>query len=372
MKEPIRILHVVPDLAYGGVEKMVLNCYGRLDHSKYVFDFVTHGAFSDYHQSVVDQGCAVYYCQTIGRLGYKGYKKQIQSVLSVKDYDIVHVHPGHLTGIYARIFSSLGAKKIICHAHTTKCVNRAHTLFMPLFRHWSRRYSDALIACGAEAGRFCFGGAPFHLLPNGIDTRLYGSVTAEDIDKTRAELGIAEDAFVVGHVGHFSAPKNHSYIVRIIRDFVERCPKAVFVLVGDGPLKPEIEDAVATIGKMDNVVFTGVRNDIPILMRVFDVFILPSLHEGLPIVGVEAQAAGTPCLFSETIDASLNLGAAFVSFLPIEGGTEPWTNALDDVRSKSGLRIDFEKAHRALAESGYDVEVSAQRLADIYRSLLSR
>ncbi len=373
MDRRIKVLHVVPDLAYGGVEKMILNYYGEIDRSRYIFDYVTHGAESPYHQKLLDDGSRIYYCKTIGALGYFGYKRQVKEKICFKEYDIIHVHIGHGVGLYAKIFGDIGAKCIVCHAHTTRCVNPKHRCLMPLFRRWTARYGNRLLACGEEAGRFCFGGKPFEVIPNGIDFDLYKNVSSDNMADLKKEFGIPEDAFVVGHVGHFSAPKNHPFVVELIAAYSKIYPDVYFVLIGDGPTKEAIMRSVPqTTMAQGKVIFPGVRNDIPVWMRMFDAFILPSLHEGLPVVAIEAQAAGTPCLISSTVDCSLDTGLGLVGFLPIDKGSDCWIDALESIRRSRGRRKDTDTIHRALIESGYDVKVSAKRLTVVYDSLMRK
>ena len=152
-EKKIKILQVIPVFAYGGVEKVVMNYYSNLDHDKYSFDFITHGTSAPYVNRLLDDGCKIYEIQTIGAGGISNYKKQLVENLDIRIYDIVHIHLGHLTGLYAKVFREIGAKKIICHAHTTKCVNRKHVLFMPIFRWLTKRYADCRIACGKESGK---------------------------------------------------------------------------------------------------------------------------------------------------------------------------------------------------------------------------
>ncbi len=369
MDNKIKVLHIVPDMAYGGVEKIVLNYYEQLDHNKFTFDYVTHGGVEEYHQSLIDGGSKIYYFKTIGRLGYIKYKEQVKNSINLTEYDIVHIHTGHLTGLYASVFKKLKAKRIICHAHTTKCVNSSHKLMMPFFRFLSVYCSDELMTCGEDAGRFCFGKSAFHLLTNGIDFDLYSKVSVDDVCNLKKALGIKEDSFVIGNVAHFSTQKNHKFIAKLVKEYTKVFPNAVFVLVGDGPLKPEIESSVK---ENNNVIFTGVRSDIPVLMKAFDVFILPSLFEGLPVVSIEAQAAGTPCLISATVDQRLNINAGYVRFLDINSGCDAWIDALEYIRNDTSLRVSDDKIYKALTESGYEVKTSAKHLEKVYDLLMEK
>lgn len=368
MNSCIKVLHIVPDLAYGGVEKVILNYYEYLDHEKFAFDFVTHGNVYDYHKEIIDSGCRIFYFQSMGKIGYREYKKQAEKHIPFDQYDIIHIHVGHLTGVYASIFKKLGKCKIICHAHTTMCVNRWHKVFMPFFRLLSVMYSDALIACGKAAGKYCFGKARLFLIPNGLNFDLFRNVTNEDVDRLKAEFGIKSNTLVVGHIGHFSKQKNHSFLVKIIHDYVRQNNNVKFVLVGDGPERVCIESAIKANGDGAYVAFAGVRKDIVALMKMFDVFVLPSLFEGLPVVGVEAQAAGTPCVFSDTIDTAVCISKGYCEFIPIDKGSDRWVKAIN--RASTCGRNTNEDAYDALCENGYEIKAGASKLVEVYDYLV--
>ena len=362
----MKILQVVPLLGFGGVEKMLINYFDHIDHNEIMFDFISHSDHpEEYHKKLIDSGCKIYYLKTIGKLGFSGYKKQIQDNIDIKSYDIVHVHVGHLTGVYAKVFRALGAKKIICHAHTTKCVNYKHSLAMPVLRYMANKYSDRRLACGNEAGRYCFGNGDFTILPNGLDYKEFNDISDEKINSLKDEFGISDNDLVVGHIGHFSAQKNHKFIVDIIKQCVSENKNLKFILVGEGPLKENIEESVKNNSNSDNVIFTGVRSDVNALMHIFNVFILPSLFEGLPLVGIEAQAAGTKCLFSNTIDKTVDVGAGLAIFLPIDKGACPWT---DKLLQSAPTKVDAGLVFERLVKSGYEINHAAAKLAEFYRS----
>lgn len=364
----MKILHVVPTLGYGGVAKVVTNYYEQLDHEKIQFDIITHGGVEDYHEKLIQEGSKIYYFSTLGKVGRKGYKKQIKENINLKDYDIIHIHVGHLTGVYAMFFKKLGAKRVICHAHTTRCVNVRHSKIMPLFRYLAIHYSDARIACGYDAGEFCFGHKKYEIIPNGISFQKINTINEEKVRALRTELDIKENQFVVGHVGAFVAPKNHSFLVDVIHEYLKKNKNAVFVLVGDGILREEIEKKVRNNGDEHSVIFTGIRNDVYAFMKMFDVFILPSMHEGLPVVGIEAQASGTHCLLSENIDKTVDIHAGLVKFLPINNGTKKWVDALLLLRNNN-KKISGKNIYNCLKNSGYEITESVSKLVNIYYTL---
>lgn len=369
MRSIIRILHVVPELGYGGVEKIVRSYYEHMDHAKFVFDFVTHGKIEDYHQQMINQGSKIYYFKTVGTIGITGYKKQIKAQIDLQKYDAIHIHVGHVVGVYAFLYKCCGAKIIISHAHVSACLNSKQKYLMPLFRIMTMLFSDKLIACGKDAGKFCFGKAKYTILPNGLNYNAYKSITRDDIDRLKAEFGVNDDTLLVGHVGRFSKQKNHSFLAEVIHSFVVENKNVKFILVGDGPDRETIEQTIKANGDGEYVVFAGVRNDVAALMKMFDVFVLPSLFEGLPIVGIEAQAAGTPCIFSDTIDKAVCICRDYCEFVPIDKGTDLWVDAIKEMRNYG--RNNDSNIYSALCENGYEISKTALRLEEIYNALTS-
>lgn len=370
MKKIVNVLHVVPELGYGGVEKVVRNYYEHIDHKKYKFDYVTHGTVEKYHSEMKNQGSNIFYLKTIGQVGINGYKRQIKEQLDLTQYDIVHIHTGTVTGVYAYLFKYCGAKKIISHAHVAKTPNPKQKYIMPILRIVANIFSDRRVACGQEAGRFCFGKSNFHFLPNGIDYGLYRKISETEIDTTKKMLGISENTYVIGHVGRFSKQKNQIFLTGIIHEYLKQNCNTKFVLVGDGPDREQIESIVKENGDSDNVIFTGVRNDVPVLMKTFDLFLLPSLFEGLPVVGIEAQAAGLQCLFSDTIDKTVNLFQNNCSFLPINEGVSCWLKEIN-YRRKNTNKISTEEIYNILFRNGYEISSTVDELCKIYNGLIN-
>lgn len=365
----INVLQVVPTLGYGGVAKVVNNYYEAIDHEKYHFDFVTHGGVEDYHAGLVNSGSKIYYFKTVGKVGLRKYCRQINSSLDLSAYDIVHIHTGDITGIYAKIYRKSGAKKIICHAHTTRAVSRFHKLFEGILRKMALQNADMTMACGYEAGDYCFGKGNYVLLPNSINFESFNRITDEQISNVKKELQIADDAYVIGHIGLFSPVKNHSFLLSVARDYISKHDNSVFVLCGNGPLYDTIKENVFQNGLNNNVILTGVRNDVNVLMHMFDVFVLPSLHEGLPMVGIEAQTAGVKCLLSDQIDHRVDIGCNLCSFLPIDKGPESWAEALERTYSNQSI-ISGEEIKKALKSHGYDISSTREILTASYESLV--
>lgn len=364
----INVLQVVPTLGYGGVAKVVLNYYKVIDHDKYHFDFITHGGEEDFHSDLIHDGCKLNYFLTIGKIGFRNYISQIKANVSVESYDVVHIHTGDITGVYAKAFKMCGAKKVICHAHTTKAVSKSHILFERILRHMALKYSDCAMACGYEAGDYCFGKNKYIVLPNGIDFDSFNSVDKEQIEGVRASLGIPNGFFVVGHVGFFSPPKNHYFLFEIAKSYVKLHPNSVFVFCGKGPRFEDIKRMIEEEGLESKILLTGVRNDINVLFHLFNVFVLPSLHEGLPVVGIEAQTSGLMCLISDKVDHQVDIGCNLCQFISIDQGISPWIQSLESIQANPTV-CDPKEIREGLKRHNYDIVSTRNILTETYNSL---
>lgn len=215
------------------------------------------------------------------------------------------------------------------------------------------RYATGGLAVSRSAAEDLFGAnwesdARWRILRLGIDL----SPFRESVDraKTRAELGIPENAYVIGHVGRFSAEKNHSFLVDIATEVARRKENTWLLLVGDGPLRSRIEKQVATVKMRSRTLFAGTRNDTARLMEAIDVFVFPSLYEGLPLALVEAQAAGVPCVVSDVIGPEVDVLPSLVHRVSLRKPASLWADQTIAAQ-ESSQRISRKEA-LAAAESG--------------------
>ena len=365
-----KILQIVPALYSGGVGSFLLNYYRRFDRELFQFDFVTHFDESeDVDKDPLMDGTAVYYFKHQHELGTLNYIRQFKKVIKEGDYDLVHIHNGHLTGLLAMICKWYSAKKTVCHAHTTRCMSRKVEKLMPAFRWMSRSFSNRLMACGHDAGVFCFGTENFVVIPNCVDFEYYKKSSNEEIDKLKEDLGIKKNSFVVGCVAQFTPQKNHTYLIKVFKEIHERNVNSVLVLVGNGELMDRVKKQVCDLGISDNVIFAGLQRNIPSFLSLFDAFLLPSIHEGLPVVAAEAQAMGLKCIFSENIDHTCDRNVGLMTFLPIsEDAISAWVDA-------TFLSIAYpnrEQIMHQFAADCYDINAGTKLLQSEYLKLLSQ
>ena len=364
-----KVLHIVPALYSGGVGSFLLNYYRGFDKDLFTFDFVTH--FDEKIRVLADSlmsTSTVYYFRQQHEIGTLAYVRQYKDVIKNGNYDIVHIHNGHLTGLLAMICKIYGAKRVTCHAHTTRCMSPKLEGFMWVFRWMCRAFSNRLYACGHDAGVFCFGTDNFKIIPNGIDFNLYQRSSDEDIMRLKQTFNISQDAFVVGSVAQFTQPKNHTYLIKVFKSILEVRPNSVLLLVGDGDLKKVVEAQVEEYGIQQNVIFAGFQTEIPKFLSAFDVFLLPSIHEGLPVVAAEAQALGVKCVFSKHIDNTCDRKVGLMTFLPItDDSIIDWVT--ESLRTSKCLdRSDIIKHY---IEDCYDLTEGTMLLQREYLELLN-
>lgn len=365
----IRVLHIVPRLDLTGVSKFILHHWARMDKSVFVFDFVNHGGSENFHSELLSEGCKIYNLPFPHEVGNKAYLNLLKDTIKKGQYDIIHIHTGHYTGFIAmmcRVWSF--NSKIICHAHTTRCMNPSHEKVMPIFRILARTFANKLFACGHEAGIFCFGkNANFDEMHNSVDLSVFKRQPENEIIKLRESLHIPKGVKVIGHIGAYTAQKNHFYLLKIVERYIKRNRSSVFVLLGVGPDFNKIVDKSKEMGIYDSIRFVGSQKNVPLYLSLFDAFILPSVHEGLPVVSAEVQALGLKTIFSDTIDHTCDLGLGIMSFVPIDDNSlDKWCDAIDasiEKPSPANIKDAFEKTR-------YEIISSVKYLSQSYKLLL--
>jgi glycosyltransferase EpsF len=359
----IKILHIVPTLGYGGISKVILNYRDRIDQSKFNFSFLTHGSKEDFHEELVNQGAKIFYLKSIGKQGIFKYARNIKEIIKIDNFDIVHIHMSHLNGLFSYILHWNGVKNIITHAHSAKLPIKKHFLFLPILRYLNYKYSSRQIACGDDAGRFCYKKYPFIVINNGID---YNSYRISIIDKPnlRKSIGLADNSVLIGHVGASIEQKNHKFIVEYFKVISKHLLDSYLVLVGDGPLKGKIMDSFDS-ETLKRVFFLGKRDDVYSIMKQLNIFILPSLFEGLPVVGIEAQAAGLNCLISDKVDKNVDINLGLITFLPIRNSYSEWVK-ITLQKIENPVSVSEKEIIQALDNNGYNLSTTKKILETIY------
>lgn len=368
MAEPIRILHVLGCLNRGGAETMVLNIYRAIDRSKVQFDFIIHTYDKcDYNDEIRELGGKIYSVPRYTGKNHFEYKKAWNEFfIKHPEYRIVHGHMRSTAAIYLNI-----AKKYdivtIAHSHSTasrgNAVEAAIKNFMQLL---IRRTADYLFACSVEAGKWLFGKKAikknnFMVIKNAIDADKY-VFNEKKRNEIRKKLNIKNE-FVIGHVGSFSQPKNHKFIVEIFNEINKQNKNVILLLIGDGKLKKIIENQILMFGINDNVILTGVVTNVYDYLQAMDAFLFPSLYEGVPFALIEAQAAGLKIIASDKITYG-NKVTNLVDFVSLHESKSYWAyKVLQCAANYERKNMYFE-----ILKAGFDVKENAKFLEEFYLS----
>lgn len=375
--KPIRILHIVGGMTRGGIETWLMHVLRHLDPQQFRLDFLVHtDQPCAYDEELQRFGCQLHRCPHPDRPWQ--YARQFREILRRQGpYQIVHSHVHHFSGLPLRIAAQQGVPVRIAHSHndTREIDSRAgwkRRLYLGLMNRWIRRYATQRLACSREAGLSLFGSQspenPWRIQYIGIDLDPF----RHPVDRAlvRAELGLPTDSLVVGHVGRFMEQKNHAFLIQIFNEVLRQEPRAHLLLVGEGPLKPAVENQVGELGLSHRVHFLGSRPDVPRLMRIMDVFVLPSLHEGLPLVGMEVQAADLPLVMTETVSPEMDVVPDLVRRLSLHQPASVWAEAVL-TWAKTGSPLENREALSRVERCPFNIEQGIRDLQHLYGEALS-
>lgn len=340
--EPIRVAQIIGKWLGGGVESVVMNYYRHIDRTKIQFDFICDEDSTNIpYEEIKKMGGKVILIPPYQKV-FK-YHKKLKEVLKSGGYKIVHSHINTLSVFSLFAAKCAGVPVRIAHSHsTTNKKEKKKNLLKQVLRPFSKVFATDYMCCSELAGRWLFGNKEYdngnvYLLNNAIDLDKF-KYDEEKRKEKRKELNIEDDTLVIGHVGRFVEQKNHRFLIDIFNEVHKQKEKSILLLAGQGPLMEEMKEKVKILGIEDSVKFLGQRNDINELYQAFDVFCLPSLYEGLPVVGVEAQATGLLCIFSEDMTKETKV-LETTRFKSINGDAKEWANIVIE-SNKSFERIN--------------------------------
>lgn len=358
----MRVLQVVTHMNRGGLETMLINHYRQLDRERVQFDFLVHRyERGDYDDELEAMGARIYRLPVLNPLSLS-YRCALDRFFAEHpEYKLIHVHQDCMSALILKSAKRHGLRVRIAHSHSSTQDKNLKYPIKALYRHFIPKYATALFACSEASGQWMFCGAEFSVFNNAINSREY-SFNPEKRSEMRAKLHIAEKELLVGHVGRFSPPKNHDFLLDIFRSINRKTPSKL-LLVGDGELRAKIEQKIQRLGLEEAVILAGVRSDVADLLQAMDVFVFPSIHEGLPLALLEAQASGLPCLISDKLPIDCKQ-TELLAQLSLSAGAERWAKAAIKA-AEDTLRRDSSAEIKA---SGFDIVDSARRLQDFYLS----
>ncbi len=359
--EPIVVAQIMGKWVGGGVESVIMNYYRHIDHTKVQFDFICDEDSTNIPYDEIEKlGGKVILCPPYQKL--LKYLKFLKQLFKEKKYAIVHSNINTLSVFPLYAAKKAGVPVRIAHSHSTSNPREwKKNLMKNALRPFSKKYATDYFACSELAGRYLFGDKTFDKgevknIRNAIDVEKF-KYDPEARKKLRKEIGIKDNDFVIGHIGRFVEQKNHRFLIDIFAEVKKEKKNAKLVLVGQGPLREEIEEKVKNLGLEKDVFFLGQRNDTNKLYSVFDVFCLPSLYEGLPVVGVEAQANGVPCVFSDRITKEVIVNKNVI-LVDISKNVKEIAAAILGNRERDEV-----------GEYPFDIEVSVEAIIKSYREL---
>ena len=365
MDNKIKVLHVIGSLKIGGAENVAMNFSRYLDKQKFKCDYlVFNNEVGEYEKEAIDLGCKVIRIESPNK-GYMDYVKNLKEVLKDNRYDVIHSHTLLNNGITLKVAYDMKIRKRISHSHSTDSgveESLKYKIYKYFMKKMIKKYSTDIIACGEDAGNYLYGKKEFKnsgiIVNNGIDINKY-SYNEEKRNESRKELGI-ENELVVGHVGRFTKVKNHDFLIDIFNEIYKYDKYSKLLLIGDGELREEIESKIRSLGLENNVILTGIRTDVSDLQQAIDVFVFPSLYEGLPVAMIEAQAGGIPCITSENVTQEVKITDS-VEFMSLEKSPKDWANKIIEFRKKN--RRDTSKD---LILAGFDINSTIEEVTKIY------
>ncbi len=366
-----RILQVVGGLNRGGAETWLVQVLRNIDRKQFQMDFLVHtGDVGAYDEEVRALGAQIIHCCSQTKPAH--YARRFRQILrTYGPYDAVHTHVHHFSGYPLMLAAAAGVPKRVAHSHidtrsAESAAGSARKAYVATMRRLTWQFATNGLAVSTEAGDDLFPegwqiSSKWKLHHLGIDLDRF----AMPVDKVsvRKSLGIPEGAFVVGHLGRFMEQKNHSFLVEIARAAIRQNSRFIFLLIGDGPLRPTIEAKVTNYSLGKHFIFTGVRSDVPQLMKgAMDLFLFPSLYEGLPLTLLEAQAAGLKCIVSETVSPETDVIKSLIVRESLTKSAANWAELV--MSNQQAVSLDFSYTSRCLQDRS--IAASVNLLASTY------
>lgn len=358
VKNKIKVAQVVGNAKTGGVISCVLNFYRNIDRDRFVFDFFTYGP-SPFDDEIRALGGSVHYIPSV--LKFFKSTREMKKLFKDNGYDIVHAHITSLSFVALRAAKKAGVQVRVCHAHSTSHPSEKVWVVKNTLKHFSKTYATHLAGCSRYACRWLYGkkrGDGAFVLKNAINLDKFTRDETQS-QKLRQQYGY-EGKKVVGHIGRLEFQKNPLFLIDIFAEVAKQRDDARFVMVGGGSMLEKTKQKADSLGLGDKVEIFTEKKAVEEFYRLFDIFVLPSRFEGLPLVAVEAQAMGIPCLLSEKITDETDI-TGHCAFLPIKSA-QTWADCITAALDADG-RYD---GKTLVAQNGYDITKEVKNLEKFY------
>ncbi|MCG7406100.1 glycosyltransferase family 1 protein [Paenibacillus sp. ACRRX] len=369
---PRRILHVFSRLDRGGAETRMMDVFRHMDRTRLQFDFLVLEPGQHHYDEEIEQlGGKKYMVRHPKRSGIFAHLKDMYQVMKREGpYQAVHAHTAHHAGLAMLAARLAGVTFRVCHARTSGTSGSMLKRFSILFgRLLMLRYATRLLAISCEAGRYLFGqravdSGKVEVVPNAIDLSPYCRLQEIEVASSRRYIGIPDCQLLLGHIGRLHTVKNHVFLFKLLAHLRDSQIDARLVLIGGGALRKQLEQQAEDNGVLSCVHFLGVRTDIPPLLRLLDVFVMPSFYEGLGGAAIEAQAAGIPCVLSSSLPEEVDMKTGLVRFLSLHQPIGDWGQVVREQATQP--RPSFERIYAAFFKRGFLLEQELDQLQHAY------
>lgn len=372
--EKCKILIVAGAMDVGGIENQLMHLLRRCDKDRFQIDFTTTMSDPHYGREILALGGGLHRIPGT-HSGLLRYCRALYRVMRQGGYDIVHSHELFHSGIVLLLAKLAGIPHRFVHAHnwddgdgTGRKRSVIRTCYNAVMGFFIDRLATCPIACSTLAGRFLYGKKDFHLLFNSVDT---GKFLDHYDDRETGEF--CDDGFQnVLHVGRITAVKNQLFLVEVADELRRRGENIRILCAGSGDegYQARVEEAIREKGLEEHIRLLGVRRDIDVLMRKSAAFVLPSKYEGMPLVLIEAQASGLPCVSADTFSREVDFGIGTIRWLPPEADSARWADAIEAAISAG--RAKKAAVQGAVEEKGFDSDSFAHRLCGLYQTAISQ
>lgn len=363
MEKPIRVLQILGIVANGGVEAVIMNYYRNMNKNKIQFDFVVHNdADENYIKEILSMGAKVYKVTPYNQNVFK-FMYEIYHIIKSNQYQIVHSNMNALSGFALLPAYLAGVKVRILHNHTTDSKEeKLRSLIKRVLRPFAKLFANQYWACSKLAAEWMYGknaviNGKVTIINNAIDLEKF-KFNKEKRERLRKKLGL-ENCFAIGHVGRFMKQKNHEFLIDIFNEVLKQKENARLLLIGDGKLKPKIEEKVKNLGIERAVTFLGNRNDVQDLYNAMDVFVFPSFYEGLGMVVIEAQVNGLSVLTSDAVPKEAKVTNS-IKFLNLQQPKIKWCDAI--LHAERNKVVDKENS----LLKNFDIKNESRKLEELY------
>lgn len=368
-KKALRILQIVPNMQAGGLESFIMNIYRNIDREKIQFDFLVHYDETKHFDNEIEElGGKIYRFNLRNDNNIFKYIVQLNKFYKKhKEYSVIHCHMSSIGFINFLIAKKNGINVRIAHSHNSATDRTVKGLIKRLMILPYKYVSTINYACSNEAGKFLYGKRNFEFIPNSIDVEKY-KFSNEKRSSIRKKYNINSNSIVIGSVGRFNIQKNHKFIVKVFNNYHKKNPNSYLILIGDGELRKDIEKMVDEYKISENVIFTGVVSNVYDYYSAMDYFLLPSLFEGLPLVGIEAQASGANVLATDNITRQVEV-TDNIYYLPIDN-EKNWVDMIFNVNIKN--ESERLMANTKVLNTNFNINYLAKYFEKKYEEVFSK